>query len=575
MDEQTLRDLARDWLAGDPDPVTRDELRALLDAGDEDELAERFAGELEFGTAGLRGVVGAGPMRMNRAVVIRTTRGLADHLLASVPDLDDRPVVVGFDARHDSERFARDAVGVLLAAGLQVAWFPDVAPTPLVAFAGLELRAAATIVVTASHNPPEYNGYKVYAGNGAQIIPPTDERIADAIAAVGPAAEVPRVEEWDDTVVEELGTFARRRYLDAIAAARAAFDVPRELSIAYTPLHGVGGPLTVAALQEAGHDRVTVVGEQFAPDGDFPTVPFPNPEEPGALDLALATAERVGADLVLANDPDADRLAAAVPDRRGGFRPLTGNQLGVLLGDHLLRAGDPDEDRLVVSSIVSSPMLASVAAHHGARYEATLTGFKWICNAALALEERTGARFVFGYEEALGYSIGEVVRDKDGISAAVVFADLVASLAADGQDVLDRLVELYGRHGLWVSTQTSAVRPGAEGLAEIARAMARIGPGAVPSSLGGVEVTDVTDYRTGASERPAWLGETPLVALALAGGSRVLMRPSGTEPKLKVYVDLRDELDAGEDLAAEEARLTRRADAIAGELLAFVGLAGD
>ncbi|MBW3621350.1 MAG: phospho-sugar mutase, partial [Actinobacteria bacterium] len=379
MDDTTLRQLAREWIAGDPDPVTRDELSALLDADDRDELAERFAGELEFGTAGIRGVVGAGPMRMNRAVVIRTTRGLADHLRATVADLDERPVVVGFDARHDSERFARDTVGVLLAAGIAVSWFPDPAPTPLVAFAGRGLDAAATIVVTASHNPPAYNGYKVYAGNGAQIVPPTDERIADAISRVGPAAEVPRQEDFDDTVVEELGRFARRRYLEAIAGARPPADVPRDLPIAYTPLHGVGGALTVAALTAAGYRAVTVVEEQFTPDGDFPTVPFPNPEEPGALDLAIATADRAGAELVLANDPDADRLAAAVPDRSGGWRPLTGNQLGVLLGDHLLRADGASGDRLVVSSIVSSPMMAAVAEHHGARYEATLTGFKWIC----------------------------------------------------------------------------------------------------------------------------------------------------------------------------------------------------
>lgn len=576
MTEPTTTDvehLAADWLAGDPDPITRTELRALLDRGDRDELDERFAGSLEFGTAGLRGVVGAGPMRMNRAVVIRTTRGLVDHLLATVPDARERPVVVGFDARTDSEQFARDAVGVLLAAGLPVSWFPEPTPTPVVAFAGLERQASATIVVTASHNPPEYNGYKVYAGNGAQIVPPTDTAIADAIAAVGPAASVPRVEMFGDVEVEQLGTFARRRYLEAIEAARPDIDAPRDLDVVYTPLHGVGGRTVLDALRRAGYTRVHPVEEQFAPDGAFPTVAFPNPEEPGALDLAVATADRVGAELILANDPDADRLAAVVPARDGGWRPLTGNQIGILLADHLLthdRGGDGQA--MVLSSIVSSPMLADVATHHGAHHEPTLTGFKWICNAAMDLEARDGRRFVFGYEEALGYSVGTTVRDKDGISAAVVFADLVAQLRADGASVLDRLTALYRRHGLWVSHQHSVVRPGSEGLAEIAAAMQRIGE-RTPDALAGRRVTGVTDFRRGGGVRPRWLAETPLVALDLAGASRVLIRPSGTEPKLKLYVDLRADLADGEDLAAAEERLLAEADAVATELVTFVGIA--
>lgn len=571
-DADQVRELARAWLAGDPDPTTREELQGLLDADDVDELAERFAGTLEFGTAGLRGVVGAGPMRMNRAVVIRTTRGLADHILATVPDADDRPVVVGFDARTDSERFARDTVGVLLAAGLPVSWFDEPAPTPLVAFAGKELRASATIVITASHNPPEYNGYKVYADNGAQIVPPTDQRIAAAIEAVGPAAEVPLVGEFTDDDVETLGTFARRRYLDAIEAARPAIQAPRDLGVVYTPLHGVGGRVVVEAFDRAGYADLTVVDEQFTPDGAFPTVRFPNPEEPGALDLAIATAERVGAELIVANDPDADRLAAVVPTPDGGWQPLTGNQIGVLLGDHLLTHDQGGEGQaIVLSSIVSSPMLATVAAAHGARYEPTLTGFKWICNAAMDLEDADRVRFVFGYEEALGYSVGTVVRDKDGISAAVVFANMVAELRAEGRSVLDELTELYRRHGLWVSHQKSVVRPGSEGLAEIAAAMERIGE-RVPDALAGTAVTGATDFRTGAEDRPRWLAETPLVALDLAGGSRVLIRPSGTEPKLKIYVDLRDDLAEGETLLAEERRLLADAAAIADDLATFVGL---
>jgi phosphomannomutase len=568
----TVRELARDWIAGDPDPVTRQELQRLVDEGDVAQLSERFSGVLDFGTAGLRGVVGAGPMRMNRAVVIATTRGLADHLLATESDARSRPVVVGFDARQDSERFARETVGVLLAAGLRVSWFPEPTPTPVVAFAGRELGATASIVITASHNPPEYNGYKVYASNGAQIVPPTDERIAAAIAAVGPASEVPRVTSFSQADVEELGTFARRRYQDAIAAARPRIDVARDLAIAYTPLHGVGGRYVTEAFSRAGYGRLYVVEDQFAPDGAFPTVRFPNPEEPGALDLAVATAERTGAGLILANDPDADRLAAVVPVD-GGWRPLTGNQIGILLADHLLandegRGGQP----IVLSSIVSSPMLASVAAAYDARYEPTLTGFKWICNAALALERSEGVRFVFGYEEALGYTIGTVVRDKDGISAAVAFADLVASLAAEGATVIDRLSALSRRHGLWVSHQKSIVAPGSDGLVRIDAAMRRIGT-TVPDELAGHTVTAATDYRQGAERRPRWLPATPLVELDLDQGSRVLMRPSGTEPKLKIYVDLRDELVETGMFEPEEQRLLEDATAIADDLARFVGLA--
>jgi phosphomannomutase len=563
-----LEGLARAWIAGDPDPGTRDELQLLLDAGEHDELADRLGMSLEFGTAGLRGVVGAGPNRMNRAVVIRTSRGLADHLLATVPDAAERGVVVGFDARLDSEAFAAVTVGVLAAAGLQVRWFPTPQPTPLVAYAQKALDAAAAVVITASHNPPEYNGYKVYAAGAAQIVPPTDALIAAAIEAAGPAAEVPVDDPLASERVAPVDAAIVDRYFAELAAARPAAEGP-DLAIVYTPMHGVAGALVARAMHEGGYEQVHTVPSQAEPDGTFPTVRFPNPEEPGAMDAAMELATEVGAELIVANDPDGDRLAAGVPDGTGGFRMLTGNQIGVLLTDHLLRGSNVDRP-LVVASIVSSPMFADVARSYGAHAEWTLTGFKWICAAARDLERSEGRTFVYGFEEALGSSVGRVVRDKDGIGAAVAFADLARSLKAEGRTIMDRLEELYRAHGLWVSYQHSITRPGIEGLAEIARAMRQLET-EVPEELAGQQVQSATDFRVGAEDRPPWLEAHDLVILELTEG-RALIRPSGTEPKLKIYVDLRGELREEESLDTRADELEGQAAEVARSLAAFVGL---
>ena len=563
---------ARAWIAGDPDADTRRELEDLLESGDRDALEDRMGATLRFGTAGIRGVVGAGSNRMNRATVIRTTRGVADYLIARGRDAG--PVVVGFDGRVDSERFAEDAVGVFAAAGIPTLWFPAVTPTPLVAHAALQEGATMAVVVTASHNPPADNGYKAYDANGAQIIPPVDSDIADAIDRVGPASEVPRIErafEVDDDLTRPIGVEAEQRYTTEVLDFRGDPPDRAPIRIVYTPLHGVAGPVLLRTLEAGGYGDLHAVEEQWEPDGRFPTVAFPNPEEPGALDLAQALATRVEADLVLANDPDGDRLAVCLASD-GGWKALSGNQIGVLLGDFVLERTDGD-GRLVVSSVVSSPMLGAVADHHGARHEVTLTGFKWICNAGLALERDDGLRFVFGFEEALGYTVGPVVRDKDGISAALWFADLVAMEAARGRTLFDRLADLYVRDGLWVSVPRSVVRPGPDGLAEIAAAMDRLG-GHQPSTLGGLAVTGVTDYRRGAASRPFWLPDTPLVDLSLEGGSRVLVRPSGTEPKLKVYADLRGEVDSIDAVPVAEAEARRVAAAAGDDVLAFLGWDG-
>jgi phosphomannomutase len=587
MDEQGriegLRDRARTWAAGDPDPTMRAELEALAGTADRAVLEDLVGGQLTFGTAGLRGRVGPGPNRMNRAVVIRATRGLVDHLLATDPTAAARGVVVAFDARHDSERFARDVAAVVAAAGVRVHRFPTHQPTPIGAFAQKELDAAACVVVTASHNPPDDNGYKVYVEGAAQIVPPTDAAIAVAIDAVGAAVDVPRLD--DDALdadphVTVLGGELLDRYLAAIPSARPRVGVAASMTplrIAYTPLHGVGRDMMLRALGAAGYDDVHVAPTQAEPDGSFPTVAFPNPEEPGALDAVLALARTVEADLVIANDPDADRLAIAVPDGAGGFVPLSGNRIGVLLAEHCLAGIGHGIDvggavPLVVSSIVSTPMVADVAAAHGARSEVTLTGFKWICAAARALEPQ-GHHLVYGFEEALGSAVGGVVADKDGIASAVAFADLARELEAQGSSVLERLAELHRRHGLWVSHQHSLVHEGAAGARRIAEAMARVGA-RPPVAIAGAAVREVIDFRVGADERPPWLGSHDLVAFMLDEG-RVMIRPSGTEPKCKIYVDIRADVPAGattEDLAAMEDGLARRANELALDLAGAAGL---
>lgn len=556
------------WIAGDPDPETRAELSGLLAAGDAAELAERMAGSLEFGTAGLRGRVEAGSNRMNRAVVIRTTAGLADFLLRRG---GDGPVVVGYDARLSSRTFMEDTIAVLAAAGLTVRYFDEPVPTPIVAYAALTADARAAIVVTASHNPPRDNGYKVYDSNGAQIIPPVDREIAAAIDNVPAASEVPRVDDpLNSPGVSAVGADVFSRYLADLGAVRRVDPDTKDLRVVYTPMHGVGGKYVVGALAHFGYEHVSPVAEQFPPDGHFPTVAFPNPEEPGALDLALAQAAAENADIIIANDPDTDRLAVSVQNAAGVWAPLTGNQIGVLLGDFILST-TAEPQPIVVNSIVSSPMLASIAERHGAVFDQTLTGFKWIWNAALDLEGEGKGRFVFGYEEALGYSVAPWVRDKDGISAAVVFADLAAHAAGEGTSVVARLEALYRTHGLWVSTQRSVVRPGTEGAAEIAAAIDRFGA-APPARLGHLEVAGVTDYRKGAESRPRYLGATPLIALDLGARGRVLVRPSGTEPKLKIYVDLTGPLDADDDIPARSAAMLEEAERLGAVVVGHLGL---
>lgn len=573
---------ARAWCEGDPDPVTRAELRALLDAVALGELRARMEPPLAFGTAGLRGPVGAGAARMNRANVIRTTRGVANFLAARRSGARALPVVVGHDARTSSARFAADACGVLAAAKIPVRYFPEPVPTPLVAFAARELEATAAIVITASHNPRDDNGYKLYLDDAVQLTAPLDQVILAEIARVPAARDVPRLEleavhaaplAWRGEC-EPLGVAPwLERYLTRVFGELGPHD-GGELRIAYTPLHGVGWRFAGPALARAGYHDVRVVPEQAEPDGTFPTTPFPNPEEPGTLDLALAFARAERADLLIANDPDADRLAIAVPTPSGDWCRLTGNQLGALLADARIPArggGTPTGlPPLVLTSIVTTPLIEAIARERGARFERTLTGFKWLWTAALALERQGAGHFAFACEEALGYSLTGAVRDKDGISAAVAIADLAAGCRRRGESLLDRLHAIERRHGVWASAQHNvpvAARPAEDAARDVLDRAASL----AGETLGSRAITGVRDFRSGGGERPRWLGAASLVELELTGG-RVLVRPSGTEPKLKIYVDLSGEPAVGAGVMSLERALEDEAGALARELVAKLGL---
>lgn len=571
--EQALAAAER-WRAADPDPETRTELERLIAAGDGAALCELFASPVRFGTAGLRALVGPGASRMNRAVIRRTTAGVARYLLRRAQGRELPPVVVGADARPSSAAFLADTVGVLAAHGIGVRFFPEPVATPIVAYAARRLRAAAAIVITASHNPPGYNGYKLYGSDAAQIAPPEEHEVATEIERSGAASDEPIIEgafTGGSPLARELEPSWIDEYVRDVVAGAGPCPGAAELCIAYTPLHGVGHAPVSAVLERAGFAQVHTVAEQREPDGNFPTVRFPNPEEPGALDRLLELARAVGADLALANDPDVDRLAAAVPDGAGGFVALSGNQLGVLLADFVLERATRATTPLALESIVSSPMLEPIARAHGARLERTLTGFKWIWRAALALTKDQSLAFGFAFEEALGYSVGPLARDKDGISAALVLAQLAALEKAAGSSLRARLERLFRRHGLWVSLQHSIVREGVSGAADIQAAMARL-TSTPPHELAGIPIDRVTDYQQGAAQRPAWLASSPLIELSLGAQGRILARPSGTEPKLKLYVDRCAPLADDEDVWQAHAAASEGARELALALTTALGL---
>lgn len=565
-----LRHAAASWLEQDPDPATRAELEALLaaagepspertsiDAADDSPRADawralhdRFRARLAFGTAGLRGELGAGPNRMNRVLVAQAARGFADYLLAREAE---PTIVIGYDARINSDVFARDTAEIMQAAGVRATLLPRMLPTPVLAFAVRHFGASAGVMVTASHNPRLDNGYKVYLGGadgGSQIVAPADREIAasiDAVAAGMRVPDLPRATDYaiaDESVVEA--------YIEATAAAFRGRTDGTVLRVVYTPMHGVGWQTFAAVLDRLGLPHPTLVGQQAAPDGAFPTLGFPNPEEPGALDLAYAAADTVLADLVLAHDPDADRLAVAVPTRLGWHR-LGGNDVGKLLGwraaEHLAATG---ASGTLSTSLVSSPALQRVAEAYGLGYAETPTGFKWISRAP---------GIAFGYEEALGYLVDpDKVHDKDGISASIAVLELALRLAAEDRSLLDLDAEFCERFGAFASRQVS-IRYADVG--EIARIMAAL-RGTPPTVVGAVAVEAFDDYAGGLGDIPP----SDIVRLRLADGTRVMVRPSGTEPKIKCYVDAVD--DAGADADARKTRADAAADAAADAMQALL-----
>jgi len=555
----SLKQRAERWIAQDPDPVTSRELQALLTQHLEDDTAtsgaleELFEDRLHFGTAGIRGPLRPGPAGMNRVVIGQTTAGLARYLLDTAGDStpSDISVVIGCDARTNSEVFARDTAEVLSGHGIRAILLPSFLPTPVLAFAVRHLGADAGVMVTASHNPPQDNGYKVYLGNadeGSQIVPPVDGEIEHHIIAVADTltwAEIPRSTEH---VVSSLDTVVSSYINQTIASvARGSTSTPHPstatpLSVVYTPMHGVGAGTFLAAVSAAGFPPLHAVSEQVEPDAAFPTVAFPNPEEKGALDLAFALAREVSADLVIAHDPDADRLALALPDSsaEAGYSSLTGNQVGAILGWHVAaRAKALGQHGSLANSLVSSPVLGKIAEHFGLAHEETLTGFKYVSRVSGLL---------FGFEEALGYLVDPaVVRDKDGISAGLMALDLAYSLAEKGQTLADYLHQIEATVGGFASGQIT-LRLESSGSTPSVTDILRATP---PEVLSGVAISRVDDFEKGVGTFPV----ENILRYFLADGSRVIVRPSGTEPKLKIYLDTEGATskDAQEALVALEA----------------------
>ena len=527
----TTLDLAKAWLEQDPDPVTRAELEHLIPAAEGgdgmamDDLRDRFDTRLTFGTAGLRGELGAGSNRMNRVLVAQAATGFARWLR----DRDENAsIVIGYDGRVNSDVFARDTAELMTGAGVRAILLPRMLPTPVLAFAVRELGVSAGVMVTASHNPPRDNGYKVYLGgrdHGSQIVPPVDGEIHEAIVAVADTAsvlELPRSSDY--TIADETVIDAYVERTASLVTHTAESIVIEPVRVVYTPMHGVGWEVAERVFHDAGLGTPTVVAEQIEPDGAFPTVAFPNPEEPGALDLAFATARAADAELIIANDPDADRLAVAIPDASvpEGWRQLSGNAVGALLGWRAAERLEREERQAkFAASLVSSPALAAVAAAYGISYSDTLTGFKWI--------SRVGG-LGYGYEEALGYLVDpEKVRDKDGISAAVDFMALAGELKAAGHTLNDHQRDFDGRFGAFASAQVSLRVTDLSRIGAIMAAL-RDNP---PNEVGGVRVTQVDDFIGGFGVFPP----NDILRFWMHGGARIVVRPSGTEPKVKVYID--------------------------------------
>ena len=515
-------EIANKWLLNDPDETTKAETEKLISDGDI-ELIQRFTNSLVFGTAGIRGVRGAGPMRMNRVMVRIVATAIAQELLSDNQGDEPPLVVVGYDARHKSQIFAQDSVRVLAAYGVRSLILPRPTPTPVLAYTSLSKKAKAGIMVTASHNPAEDSGYKVYWEDGAQIANPIDTKIAQRIDFKNPPTEE-LLADYEDEIILKGNDELIKTYVD-FASSSVSYESKREIKQVYTPLHGVGKEVFVDVFQKAGFENLTVVKSQAEPDPDFSTVSFPNPEEEGALDFAVELAVEKNADLVIANDPDADRMAVVV--RHGDeWCRLNGNEIGVLLAEQILSKGQ-GEDTLVVTTVVSSRLLSKIAEFHKVKYAETLTGFKWIVRPGI---EDKSSRFVFGYEEALGFALGDSVRDKDGITSALVFAELASELKTQGKTVIDLLEELWNRHGVHKTALFTKRLDPATNISADFMSPWRSSP---PEKIGEFAVIESIDLLSPESELPA----TDALVLNILNG-RIVIRPSGTEPMVKVYVEV-------------------------------------
>lgn len=561
MSSQALKEKVRQWIAKDPDSETRKELEELLGAESTTELQERFASTLEFGTAGLRGILRAGPNGMNRLVVQHATAGLAAYVQKHVQDACKRGVAIGFDGRHMSRQFAEDAACVCAGMGMCVWLFEQPLPTPLCAFAVKHVGASAGIMITASHNPKKYNGYKVYWEHGAQILPPHDQGISDQIAEAThcPVSWCSLEQGASDGLFHSLGEKTIEAYLSGIQAMGFIASNPERVSIAYSPLHGVGASVAERALEYAGFECVHTVASQREPDGAFPTLEFPNPEEASTMDAVIHLATSTQADLACANDPDADRLAAAVRDVDGTYKMLHGDQIGCLLGAHLIEKAK--KNAAVATTVVSSRLLGNIAKKHGIAYYETLTGLKWIAHAARQAHSK-GQQFVFGYEEALGYMIGDLVWDKDGISALVAVAAIADQCKAKQQTLLDRLEEIHRSYGLHVTCQKSialAKQNAADDLSKHLRASSS-------ETMAGQKIKAVYDGLGFLQTKRtcAWsLPRSDVLVYELEQNARVVVRPSGTEPKLKCYYEIQDHVADHETYVAAKTRAQAALDVLA------------
>lgn len=533
----TYREKYEEWLR-QADPETAEELRALTD---EKEIEDRFYKDLEFGTAGLRGIMGAGSNRMNSRTVGRATQGLADYLKNKYPGETERGVVIAYDSRNHSREFALEAAHVLCAAGVPVRVFLELEPIPVLSFAVRKFHALGGIVITASHNPKEYNGYKVYDENGCQLVPRDADELTEFVNRAGDAAD--RESRGQEEKMTFIGDEVVSAFISAIMKEMVWQGKPPALRIVYTPLHGAGNKPVRAALARAGFRNVRVVAEQEAPDGDFPTVKSPNPEESGALQMGIGEAEKIGADIVIGTDPDSDRIGAAVRTD-GGFRLITGNQMGALLTDFVLtmRKDRLTPASLIIKTIVTGELGADIARAKGVKLEETLTGFKYIGEKITAYENDPAKDFIMGYEESYGYLIGTHARDKDAVGTAVLICEMAAWYRTKGMTLIDALDRLYEQYGYRLDRTISYTLPGKDGMEKIARIMEALRTGTSGEWMPGIR--DVQDYRKGIGSLP----KENVLKFLLEDGSWAAVRPSGTEPKIKFYCSLRAASEAEGEL---------------------------